>query len=169
MTIRFHCDHCGRMVEAPDSAGGQRGKCPYCHNSNYVPAPPDQVEEIDLAPLDEEDEKRRQREVADLLEAERELRMESAPVEDSPRLTEHDPDEVKAADLHHLVVNYCLDMAAGNLERAETHVQKLRGYPSINREAVDDFLSGRTLEPTLDAIPVKVLQGFLKNLLGELR
>ena len=39
MSIEIHCDHCGKLIKAPDDAGGQRGKCPYCHQSVYVPAP----------------------------------------------------------------------------------------------------------------------------------
>jgi DNA-directed RNA polymerase subunit RPC12/RpoP len=37
MAITFHCGHCGKKIEAPDSAGGKWGKCPSCHNKVYVP------------------------------------------------------------------------------------------------------------------------------------
>ncbi|NLF31531.1 MAG: hypothetical protein GX591_11680 [Planctomycetes bacterium] len=169
MTIRFHCEHCRRTVEAPDSAGGRRGKCPYCEGSNYIPTPGDE-EEIALTPLDESTERLRRQEVRDLLEAERDLLSETSHgANPSPRLSERDPSEVKSEDLHHIVVNYALDMTLGDLERAGTHVQTLRKYGSVGRQAVDDFLSGRKLEPALDKVPVKVLQGFLRNLLGELR
>ncbi|MFW6153645.1 MAG: hypothetical protein ACOC95_00325 [Planctomycetota bacterium] len=169
MTIRFHCEHCGKTVEAPDTAGGRRGECPYCEGSNYIPTPGDE-EELDLAPLDEDAERLRRREEEDLREAERDLLNETSHgTQPPPRLSERDPGDAKPEDLHHVVVNYALDMAAGDLERAATHVRTLRRFGSVARQAVDDFLSGRTLEPTLDKIPVKVLQGFLRNLLGDLR
>ena len=68
-----------------------------------------------------------------------------------------------------MVVNYCLDMMQGDLERAETQAIQLKRFGPASLQAIDDFLGGRTLEPALDVIPVKVLQGFLKNLLGDLR
>ena len=37
MAIIFHCDHCGRKIEASDNTGGKWGKCPSCHNKIYVP------------------------------------------------------------------------------------------------------------------------------------
>jgi hypothetical protein len=58
MAIKFNCEKCGRKVQAPDEAGGRRGQCPFCHDSIYIPAPPEQVEEIPLAPLPEDDLKR---------------------------------------------------------------------------------------------------------------
>jgi len=168
MTIQFHCEHCGKKVEAPDEAGGRRGKCPYCKGSNYIPSG-GEAEALELAPVDEHAEKLRRQEVHDLIEAERDLLSETSLASAAPRLSERDAGEVAAEDLHHVVVNYCLDMTAGDLERAETHVTQLRRFGPAGLQAVDDFLSGRVLEPALDAVPVKVLQGFLKNLLGELR
>ena len=168
MTIRFHCEHCGKTVEAPDTAGGRRGKCPYCEGSNYIPGG-GSAEILDLAPIDEQEEQRRRQEVHNLIEAERDLLSETSSGAAVPRLSERGADEVQAEDLHHVVVNYCLDMAKGDLERAGTQVIQLRRFGPKSLQAVDDFISGRTLEPALDAVPAKVLQGFLKNLLGELR
>lgn len=168
MTIQFHCEHCRKKIEAPDEAGGRRGKCPYCKGSNYIPAGGD-TEEIDLAPIDEHQEKLRKQEVHDLIEAERDLLSETSLSPSTPRLSERDDNEVSTEDLHHVVVNYCLDMSNGDLERAETYVTQLRRFGDTSLQAADDFLSGRVLEPALDSIPVKVLQGFLKNLMGDLR
>ncbi|MHC4752575.1 MAG: hypothetical protein ACYTFW_22230 [Planctomycetota bacterium] len=55
MAIIFHCDHCGKKIEAADTAGGKWGKCPACHNKLYVPRP-DSGEELKLAPLNETDQ-----------------------------------------------------------------------------------------------------------------
>ena len=54
MTIVFHCEFCNRKIEAPDSAGGKKGKCPGCHKRIHVPSM-EEDEELKLAPIDEED------------------------------------------------------------------------------------------------------------------
>ena len=53
MGITFHCEHCGKKIEAPDSAGGKWGRCPACHNKVYVPGLSSD-EKLKLAPVDEE-------------------------------------------------------------------------------------------------------------------
>jgi hypothetical protein len=163
MTIKFHCEYCGNLVQAPDDTGGKRGKCPHCQRSNFIPAPEGQ-EPLDLAPLDEEEERRRQREVDQAMAAERALLAETVREEVTPRLSQKDVAEVTTADLHHLVVNYCLDMMAGQLARAPEHAEKLAQYGDKGRQAVLDFISGKVLEPALDRIPLRVLQGYLKEL-----
>ena len=62
MSIQLHCPRCGKLIKAPDNAGGKHGKCPYCKESVYVPMPADEVEEIGLAPVDEEAERRAEEE-----------------------------------------------------------------------------------------------------------
>lgn len=163
MTIKFHCEYCGNLVQAPDDSGGKRGKCPHCQRSNFIPAPEGE-EPLELAPLDEEEERQRRREVERLMQAERELLAETRRDEVDPRLSQRDVAEVSAADLHHLVVNYCLDMVNGQLARASENAEKLSQYGDNGRQAVQDFISGKILEPALDRIPLRVLQGYLKEL-----
>ena len=164
MPIQFTCGRCHRELSAPDNAGGKRGKCPHCGHSNYVPLPkaPEADDDIPLVEVDEEEERRVERE---LLEAERDLLAESRRGEDVP--LEH-RDDLTPEDLHHFVVNYCLDMAAGNLERAARHVQKLKTFRGLGREAVADFLGGKVSEPAMGNIPPPVVQGFLRQLREQL-
>lgn len=163
MTINFRCGHCGKKVEAPNSAGGKRGRCPYCKQSNYIPAPVSDDEIIPLAPEDDqrpaEDDAVRQREKA--------LIAELAGAEEVPVPLEQ-RDDLEPEELYHLVVNYCLDMAETRLERAKLHLAKLREVRPTARQAVDDFVTGKALEPTLDSIPLKILRGFLDTLRNEL-
>ena len=167
MTIKFHCEHCGKLIQAPDNAGGRRGKCPHCPGSNYIPTP--DATEIDLAPLDEGDELERRQEIDSLMAAERDLLSHTTRAESAPRLNEKHADQISSKDLHHLVVNYCLDMAAGQLERADRAAFELNGHHDANRQAISDFVTGQVLEPALDAIPTKVLQGFLANLMKQMQ
>lgn len=165
MPITFQCEHCRKQVKAPDGAGGKRGKCPHCGQSNYIPMPTtDDDDGIPLAKIDTEEEKRRREEEQALLEQERELIAETAPPQGPPLEQRED---LTSEDLHHFVVNYCLDMAAGKLDRAETHIEQLKKHSQLGVTAVDDFLKGEVTEPALGDIPAPVLQGFLKQLRGN--
>ena len=166
MTITFKCEHCHKEIQAPDSAAGKRGQCPYCKQGNYIPAAVSEEDTLPLAPIDEEEERRHQAQVQELLKQERELRSEPGGTEAAP--LEH-REELKTEDLHHFVVNYCLDMSDSNLERARTHAAQLKKYANVGLEAVEEFASGKALEPALDKIPAKVLQGFLTKLREELK
>jgi len=165
MAITFRCQRCHKQISAPDSAGGKRGKCPYCGHSTYIPAPVSDEDVLDLAPIDEEAERERQATVARLRARERELIAETGGAEPVP--LEH-RDDLSSADLYHFVVNYCLDMAAGNLDRAATHAAELKKFEKPGIEAVKDFQSGGVSEPALGGIPAPVVQGFLKQLAEEL-
>ena len=161
MTISFRCEHCGKKVEAPDSAGGKRGKCPYCKLSNYIPMPVSEEELIPLAGDEDEQPARAKDDTERALIAELAGRVDaSVPLEDR--------EDLKPEDVQHLVVNYCLDMANSRLERSQQHLAQLRKVRRAAREAVDGFLKGDVLEPALDTVPPKVLQGFLSNLREEL-
>jgi hypothetical protein len=170
MTIAFNCANCHKEVKAPDSAAGKKGKCPFCQQSIEIPAPPPQDDDglFKLAPLDEEDERRRQEEISRLQQAERELLAQSRQ-EAAPQAPLDQRDELASADLHHLVVNYCLDLAGGNLARAETTAAELRKFKQTGLEAVEDFYSGKAAEPALKKIPERVVKGFLNELRSKLR
>ncbi|MHC4982161.1 MAG: TFIIB-type zinc ribbon-containing protein [Planctomycetota bacterium] len=161
MSITFQCEHCRREVEAPDEAAGKRGKCPFCGQSNYIPSAVSGADVLPLAPINEEEERRRQQEIQKLMERERQLLSEKGG--ETPPPLEH-RENLKSDDLHHFVVNYCLDVAKDNLKRAEQHVQQLKRFGEVGLEAVDDFISGKALEPALDSIPTRTLQSFLKEL-----
>jgi len=166
MAIKFQCEQCGKEVEAPDDAGGKRGKCPYCRHSNYIPSPIADEDVLDLAPIDEEEERRRKEQAEAALEEERDLLVE---MDRKPETPLEQKEEVAAEDLHHLVVNYCLDLAAGKLDQAEAHVQKLRPFGAAAVQAVREFASGKVREDALKDIPGPVVKGFLKQLAAQLR
>jgi len=166
--IRFTCQHCGKEVQAPASAAGRTGKCPYCGHSNPVPTPPDDAEDEDLiplAPLDDEEETRRKQEVEHLLAQEEAILSATGEAQQEPRLEQRD--SVDPADLHHLVVNYCLDMADSRIERAQTHAEKLKRFGEAGVQAVRDFQMDEAREKALDRVAPPLLRGFLKELVKE--
>ena len=77
MGIDFQCQHCRKKVNAPDSAAGKRGKCPFCGQSNYIPTPLTEDDVLPLAPLDEEEERQRRAKLSDLYRQEEALLSES--------------------------------------------------------------------------------------------
>jgi len=166
MSITFRCQYCRKEIKAPDTAGGKRGKCPFCGESTYIPSPVSEEDLLPLAPLDEDEERRRRQQIDTLYEQERELIRLSArgpvePLEERQNLT--------SADLHHFVINYVLDMARGNTEAADAQVAKLRRFGALGPEAVDDLAGGKAREPALDALPKRVRANFLAELRAKLR
>ncbi|MCY2930792.1 MAG: hypothetical protein NTV86_15100 [Planctomycetota bacterium] len=165
MAITFRCEHCGRQVEASAEAAGKRGKCPHCHEVNYIPLPPEQRDVIPLEDVDEGEEARRQAEIERLRQVERQVLAEET---DEPPIPLEHRENLSVADLHHLAINYCLDMAAGKLDRAALHVDKLWKFGSLAMDAAADIGSGKVLEPALKAIPAPVLKGFCRQLQADL-
>ena len=168
MTILFQCEHCHKEVKAPDEAAGRRGKCPYCGQSSYIPAPVSEEDLVPLAEVDEKEEAQRKAEIDRLLAAERELLHEQArtpePADaDAGPATQSTPEQ-----LYHHVVNYVLDMSNGNFERAALHVAKLKKFGFAAHQAVEDFQRGRAEEAVLAPLPKRVLQNYLSQLKSEL-
>jgi hypothetical protein len=166
MSITFRCENCRKDVQAPESATGKRGKCPFCGHSGYIPAPVSDDDLLPLAPVDEEEERRRQQEVHQLFEQERDLIAQTGSKPEAPLDQRED---VKTEDLHHFVVNYCLDMSVSKLPQADKQVIELRKQGPLGRQAVEDFVTGKTLEPALAKIPARLLQAFLMQLRDKLK
>ncbi len=179
MGIKFRCENCHKTVEAPDSAGGKRGKCPYCGRDTYVPSSVAEEEILPIKPLNEAEEEQRSEQIHTLLEQERDLLAEIGGQPEQPTPQEpadRQADSGKAAggqtageDKHRLVVNYCLNMANSDLKGAQGRLAELARQGQAAQQAVEDFISGKVLEPTLDIIPRGVLKGFLKKLQDELK
>lgn len=167
MPIEFHCSYCGKLVRAPDDAGGKHGKCPTCHQSVYIPMPSDQVEPLDLAPVDETDERERSR----LLKESQEIQRRLLEEREVPRETAADARPSPGGmvlppklDMDTLVIEYAEAMAAGDLERAERLAADIRGDMK-SAEGVMQRLTLDELPPErLANIPRPVLVGFFKQL-----
>ena len=164
MSIRLHCDHCGKKIEAPNSAGGKWGKCPGCHNKVYVPLPPSESdEELKLAPLDESELKKQQQLMAETYRITRDILEEQAPSEaaaapagsstdiSDQRLTEH-------------IVRYLRQMVDGRLDEAQRTAEHIVPHRRKAAVILDHFARSETPDPELEEIPKQVLAGFIRNL-----
>lgn len=177
MSIEFHCEHCNKLVLAPETDGGRRAKCPYCKGVCYVPMPHDEIEEVPMEPLDQEDERRRARGIHETAALQRALLRERpgpdragkgrsvGPAASGPGAVEsrHTTAEVKD-----LVIAYVEAMSGGRLEDADG----IAGQLSASREEVLRFIESIAMDQLaasdLPAVPRPVLVGFLKQLRGRL-
>lgn len=167
MSISFHCEHCGKKIEAPDSAGGKWGKCPACRHKVYVPAPEPEQEEFKIAPVDEQEERKRM----ELLAEEAKLRTDILKETDVPDETPEKPQQTVAAggtlsdtELNESIITYLRLMADGELDRAEESASFIArsGRQAVN--ILDRIALSEIPEPELADIPPQVLSGLIRNL-----
>ena len=124
MAIEFHCDHCGRKVRTKDEAAGKRGRCPFCKQSVYIPTPSEGIEPIDLAPLNEREEKKRDSLLKEIGEISSEILRDNQPapeVSPPPAIGSSSGDSLAMpkADMETMVIEYVNCMAKGDLAAAE--------------------------------------------------
>ena len=176
MSIDLHCNHCGKHIRAPDEAGGKHGKCPYCKQDVYVPMPAAEVEEVPLAPLDH-DRDRRERELAeedrqyqaaisheDRVPPEKPGRGSSAGAETAMPLPR--PDDV--IDVSGLVLRFVLAMTNSKLEQADRIAAKLQPVAAKAKDEVQRLMVDELPPPGLEDVPPALYKGFLKALLERL-
>ena len=173
MGISFHCEHCGKKIEAPDTAGGKWGKCPACHNKVYVPAnnPPDDM--LQLAPIDTEEERRRKKMVAEVdrlrekILNEKDIPEEGVVPKDQPAAPE--PGDLSDAELTIFIISYLRQMADGELDLAEQTAKTIlsNGQNAIRR--IEKIALSEIPEPEIADIPQQVLSGLIKGLRSRIR
>ncbi len=164
MSITFHCESCKKKITAPDNAGGKWGKCPYCNHKCYVPTlKKDDEEELKLAPIDEDEEKKYEqmmRETHNIAGAL--LKQKETPPEPGSNGKADDK------QLTVLVVTYLRQMADGRLDEAHTTAEKIIPYKGQAKAILENILSEERPEPELADVPKKVLAGFIHNMLTRM-
>ena len=177
MSIEFNCPSCEKSIRAPDTAGGKYGKCPFCEVKVYIPSPPSAGDdEIKLAPIDAEEEKR-----------ERELIRESVRY---AAQFDKDPDKLppegaegrggagarrmaepaapgEVVEVADEVEAFVVAMRDSKLQDADRVVARLKRAGARSK----DYVEGLMLDPTpppIGNVPKPLLIGFLKSLLGRL-
>jgi len=178
MGVEFHCSKCGKLIRARGTTGGKRGKCPYCKQSVYIPTPPEEIEEIPLAPIDKADEARERRledearQLATALDREEGGKYDAA---ESPGDAPIGGDGAMAlprdfeVDVPALVNDYLSAMANSDMVRAETLGRLLKDNAEqagiyVQRLVVDELPPAE-----LSRIPAAVYKGFLRELVKQLK
>lgn len=162
MPIEFHCPKCNQQIRAPDDAGGKRGKCPSCQQSVYIPTPVDKIEPLELTPLDEQEERERER----MLEETRRLAEAASQVTRAPQAGADGgaTPMQRLPDADRQVIQYVKAMAEGRLEEAEQFAAVLRRHPDQADEAIQRLTMDEMPPDELADVPRPVLLGFLKQL-----
>ena len=174
MSIELHCDHCSKLIRAPDDAAGRRGKCPYCHQSVYIPSPPEAIEEIPLSPMDESDEEKQRRLTEEMRRTQRELLSDYRPPPDRAVSVSREsamPETIRDGDesIEDMVVDYLLLMRESQLVEAEAVLADLLNRRDAARKVVDRLSTDTVPPQALAGIPAAVYRGFLKNLRNQLK
>jgi hypothetical protein len=168
--MEMHCNHCGVKIKAPPEAAGRWGNCPRCGQKVYVPSESDQVDEIPIAPLDAEEERRAKRQrIQDRQIEEHILEGGGAdvPVESSASLDEgvsrqgHDP-------LRELLARYVRGMGTGRLADCDSIVATLVGKKKAVAAGIETIMALPLPSREFGDLPAPVVQGYLKQLLNQL-
>jgi hypothetical protein len=163
MAITFHCEHCGKKIEAADTAGGKWGKCPACHNKLYVPSP-DTGEELKLAPVDETDQERKKRLMAETYKLTQDI-LQERDIPEGPAVPPAGAVyELSEQELKRNVIAYLRQMAEGELDEAERTAALIA--PSGDRvvRIIDRIALSEIPEPELADIPQQMLAGAIRAL-----
>jgi len=171
MAIIFHCEYCGKKIEAAESAGGKWGKCPACHNRLYVPSS-HSGEGLKLAPINETDLQREKRLMAeahkltqDILK-EREV-PEGTPETSGPIETAGPVLDMSERELTKYIIMYLRLMADSELYEAHRIAGLIVPHAAQALEILDRIALSEILEPELADIPQHVLSGSIRALRDE--
>ncbi|HUU82305.1 MAG TPA: hypothetical protein VM243_02270 [Phycisphaerae bacterium] len=175
MGIEFHCTHCSKLIRAPDTHGGKRGKCPYCKGSVYVPTPPEQLEEIPLSPVDENDERQKaeleaeaRRLAADLVHEDQDPSQRGASTQRGAGWSDVSSEDEASPDIGPLVIRFVHAMQASLLEEADQIVEELRPYADRVKVQVQALMVDEIPLAGLEKLPPGLYKGFLRTLLERL-
>jgi DNA-directed RNA polymerase subunit RPC12/RpoP len=161
MPIRFYCENCKRKIKAPDDSGGKYGNCPHCNHRCYIPRPRlDDEDELKLTPVDESEETRYEQ----LMTETRNLTLDilhQAEGLQSPPASQRAADE---RELTRDIIVYLRQMADGQLDDAQTTVEKIVPYRPEAIQILDRLSTSERQEPELADIPPEILSRLIKNL-----
>ena len=162
MAIIFHCEHCGKKIEAADAAGGKWGKCPSCHNKLYVPSM-DTGEELKLAPIDETDVEREHRLMAETHRLTQDI-LKEREIPDGPPPPAGAVYQMGDKELTQHIITYLRQMVYGELDEAERTAALIAPFGHRTVAIIDRIALSEIPEPELADIPPQVLAGSIRTL-----
>jgi len=171
MAIAFHCEHCGKKIEAPNDAGGKWGKCPACRNKVYVPDS-DTGEELKLAPIDGNELAEQKRLMAETRRIEQEIMSEKEVPEDPTGIrSPSGPPLFKVSDkeLTENIVLYLRLMADGDLEHAERTENSIVSCGKRALKIIEEVALSEIPRAELADIPPQVLAGMVRALRTKIK
>jgi hypothetical protein len=162
MAITFHCEYCGKKIEAADTAGGKWGKCPSCHNKLYVPSM-DTGEELKLAPIDETDVEREHQLMAETHRLTQDI-LKEREIPDGPAPVTGAVYDMGDKELTQNIILYLRQMLSGDLDEAERTAALIAPSGQRAVEIIDRIALSEIPEPELVDVPPQVLAGTIRTL-----
>ena len=162
MAITFHCEHCGKKIEAADTAGGKWGKCPSCHNKLYVPSM-DIGEELKLAPINETDLEREHRLMLETHMLTQDI-LKERDIPDGPAPASGAVYDMGDKELMQNIILYLRQMLNGELDEAERTAALISPFGHRAVAIIDRIALSEIPEPELADIPPQVLAGSIRTL-----
>ena len=162
MAIVFHCEHCGKKIEAADNAGGKWGKCPSCHNKLYVPGTA-VGEELKLAPIDETAKERAKRLMAETYKLTQDI-LKEREIPDGPAPLSGAVYEMGDRELTQNIIMYLRQMVYGELDEAERTAALIAPFGHRAVAIIDRIALSEIPESELADIPPQVLAGSIRTL-----
>ncbi|HBG25764.1 MAG: hypothetical protein A2Y10_02280 [Planctomycetes bacterium GWF2_41_51] len=164
MAITFHCECCKKKINAPDTAGGKWGKCPYCNHKCYIPLPPSEDdEELKLAPIDETEEEKYTRMMLETQNLTRSLLHQTQEPQENGKETAIDDKELATR-----IVNYLKLMSGGSLDEAHNLAEKISPYKKSAIPILEKLLKAKAPLPGLQSVPKKVLEHYIKDMITKM-
>lgn len=182
MSITFHCNFCNKKIEAKEEAAGKWGRCPSCHNKIYVPNL-NVEDDLKLAPVDENEEKRKRRLMDETFSLEQTILSERAkPAETNNNNNNNNNNESPPAPstagrvenvvdedtIYNAIVKYLRQMADGELDDANNTLISIQSAPETSLKLLDRIALADIPEAELSDIPPQVLSGLIRTLRSEI-
>ncbi len=170
MSIELHCPQCGKVIRAPEDAGGKKGKCPYCKRSVYIPLPEDELDVIPLAPIDPDEEAREaklRRESAQYAAAITNATESDTPGKPARPPSAHDAGPAEVIDFKKEALSFIVAMRDSKLDEADRIVEKLKRGGARARDHVQGIMVDE-MPPAVENVPPPLARGFLQALLDRL-
>ena len=173
MAIELKCEHCEKLIQAPDELGGNMGQCPHCGHSMYIPLPAGEASEaLELEQEDPQEEAQREELMAKTRQAMLKLLQDRAGPESSKgqaknlreTVVRRKAKPIDPEDAAMTVEEYVVAMSRGSLDEAESSAAHLLGNPQVVNPIIDQALKRGLLHPSLNGVPLAVQNGFLKKL-----
>lgn len=162
MAIVFHCEYCGKKIEAADNAGGKWGKCPSCHNKLYVPGTA-VGEELKLAPIDETAKEKAKRLMAETYKLTQDI-LKEREVPEGPPPPSGAVYDMGDKELKQNIITYLREVVYGELDEAETIAALIAPFCDRAMAIIDRIALSEIPDSELADIPPQVLAGSIRTL-----
>ena len=164
MSITFHCVHCNNKITAKDEAAGKWGICPVCHNKVYIPDLNAEIDDLKLAPVNEEDEMKQKRLMAETYQLTRDILQERENAAKGDTFSALIDDK----KLQTRIISYLRKMRDGKLTEAAEIENQITPYGQQSLQLLDKIASSEIPEPELDDIPRAVLLTLIRNIRSKI-